>query len=76
MVNKAGKKLYAFSGPSRAQNIHEAEIVAILHILNMVKDSSYDMGKVVICSDSSLAISALYEGLDKNFPLLVPDFDI
>ncbi|WOH13938.1 hypothetical protein DCAR_0933451 [Daucus carota subsp. sativus] len=76
MVNKEGKRFYRFSGPSTAQNIQEAEISAILHALSIIRGSFIDMGKVVLCSDSSIAINAIYEGLDKNFPLLEPDFDV
>ena len=54
----------------------EAEIEAIVHVLSLVFASRLKGFSTVICSDSSLAINAIYEGLEHSFPLLAPPFNI
>lgn len=74
--HKSGKILYCFSAPSLAMNIHDAEIEAILHVLSILRTTKRFNHKAVICTDSTIAINAIYEGLEISFPLLIPDFDI
>ncbi|WOH03993.1 hypothetical protein DCAR_0623398 [Daucus carota subsp. sativus] len=74
--NKWGRIIYSFSGPAKAQNILEAEISALLHVFNVIRTSHLHMHKLVVCSDSILAIDSIYEGLEKTFPLLAPNYNI
>lgn len=76
IINKAGRSIYCFSGPSTAKSILEAEVESILHMLRILYAAKDMQQKVVICSDSTLAINSLHEGLEKTFPLLVPHFDV
>ena len=76
--SSSGNILYCFSGPSYACSIHEAEIEAILHVIKCIKcHNILSLNRsMVICSDSTKAINAFYEGLHVSFPLLVPNFDL
>ena len=74
--NKQGRPIYQFSGPSSAQSIIEAEIIALLHALNAIRTTHLHLHKVVVCSASIKAIDSIYEGLHQTFPLLVPNFNI
>lgn len=71
-----GSLRYCFSGPSSSKNIHEAEIEAILHAIKVIRTSELRSNRVVICSDSTTTINAIYEGLDQTFPLLQPEFNL
>ncbi|WOH00218.1 hypothetical protein DCAR_0519576 [Daucus carota subsp. sativus] len=71
-----GKLLYCFSGPSNSFNVHEAEVLALIHILNKLRSICSPNDKVVICTDSTVAINAFSQGLKVDFPLLIPDFDV
>ena len=74
--DKQGRILYCFSGPVKVQSILEAEISAILHVINYFSAWAPSFGRVVICSDSTGAINSIYQGLHNSFPFLVPDFDL
>lgn len=74
--NSSKQTLYCFSGQVPAFSVLEAEVMAILHVLNYIQSSKLVNKRVVVCSDSTGAINAIYRGLSDSFPLLQPDFDI
>lgn len=74
--DRHGKTIYCFSRPIGALSAIEAEISAILHVMHHLLLWQSFNKNVVVCSDSVGAINAIYEGLDINFPLLVPNFEV
>ena len=54
----------------------EPDIEAILYALNAILEKNLSNKHVVVCSESILAVNSFYIGLEFNFPLLVPDYDI
>ena len=64
-----------FSGPVTVLSAHEADIEAILYVMNEILLHNLCMQKVVICSDSIMAINSIYKGLSIDFPMVVQDFD-
>lgn len=73
---KSGKILYIFSGPVQVFNADEAELSAVISVLHFLLEKNLHRSHVVICTDSSKVINALYNGLSNYFPLLVPNFDV
>lgn len=76
MLNRDGVEIYYFSGPVEAANAAEAEILAILHLIKLIWGKKLFHKQIVICSDSVVAVNALYKGLDCDFPLLLPQPNI
>lgn len=65
VINRAGRVIYSFSGPMVVSNSLEAEIEAILHVIRMIVANKFRDSRIVICSDSTEALSQVRNG----FPL-------
>ena len=76
IVRSTGESLLIFSGPVSSQTALEAEIEAVLYVLDFVQHNKLHNRKVVVCTDSMLALNSIYKGLGIDFPLLAPKYDL
>lgn len=76
IVRCTGESLMIFSGPVSSMTALEAEIEAVLYVLNVIHNANLHNRRAVVCTDSMSAINSIYKGLGIDFPLLVPKFDL
>lgn len=69
VLNRTGNIIYSFAGPLKVRNSLEAEIEAILHVVNLVIEKKFQNGKMVICSDSTEALAQIRNGLPFYSPI-------
>lgn len=73
---KANSLIYVFSGPAAVSSAEEAEIEAILHVLDVCSTSQFKEKRIVICSDSTNALEKVRGGLKSYLPLRGENFDL
>lgn len=76
IIQNTGKTVLIFSGIIEAWNIHETEVAAVIFMLRALLLKNLNTKRVVVCTDSTVAINAIYGGLQHSFPHMIPDFDI
>lgn len=61
-----------FSGPVDVKNSEEAEIEAIIHLIRLIQNKEVKATKLCICSDSTMAIASIRNGLPVYVPIHGP----
>lgn len=74
--DKLGSLCYVFSGPCSTSISSEAELKAILHLVELWLKGCFISKKLVICSDSREAINLCKVGFFKGFPILVQNREV
>lgn len=74
--NKSEFAIYTFSGPANVSSNVQAETEAILHVLSIVSKMNISKGRVVICSDSTEAISVTSKGLEAHLSDKIPPQEV
>lgn len=67
----SGALCYVFSGPCLISSSTDAELMAILHIVELWIEGRFSLKKIVICSDSREAINLCKLGYHKGFPIQI-----
>ena len=76
IIYKSGKTILIFSGAIESWNIQETEVAAVIFILRALCSKNLHTKHVVVCTDSTIALNALYGGLQNHFPHMIPEFDV
>lgn len=63
-----------FSGPVKSSSALESEVEAIIFVINWMLSLKMLFRRLVICSDSSVAVNSLNEGISIKFPVRALNF--
>ena len=70
----SGKLILMFSGPVKSSSALESEVEAIIFVINWMLSLKMLFRRLVICSDSSVAVNSLNEGISIKFPVRALNF--
>ncbi|KAK1373513.1 hypothetical protein POM88_029706 [Heracleum sosnowskyi] len=66
---KGNRMVYVFSGPINTANSESTEVESILHVINLSMSSRLRNKRMVVCSDSTSALSIVQAGLQGFLPI-------
>lgn len=71
-MDKYGLQVYVFSSPVQSQNATQAELAAIVHVLELCSPVlRFKVHSIIIFSDSMEAINSVKSGNSRGFPLII-----